>query len=262
MEGTLPYSWAFPSATINDLLASTDHSLPSSSGGINVLVSEEEVVLGGGAPSSRTVASNQITCGVSTFSFRGTQTFARLVATADPFSAGHLQTVQNYATANSRTITPTTRFDVYVDSSSGADFVVPSGFKIHTSGSDCLATDPARRLEIRISSDSAPSFAMTGLLANTFSTRMVRPGEFPQPNPPFITGPVSRYDGMFVQRYAFFYPTPGQMPPYNEGYITFAWKGSTMLEVAVRTLVPALATMSEPNLFPSVASVYASTFTL
>jgi hypothetical protein len=125
-----------------------------------------------------------------------------------------------------------------------------------------LATDPARRLEIRISSDSAPSFAMTGLLANTFSTRMVRPGEFPQPNPPFITGPVSRYDGMFVQRYAFFYPTPGQMPPYNEGYITFAWKGSTMLEVAVRTLVPALATMSEPNLFPSVASVYASTFTL
>jgi hypothetical protein len=261
MEGTRPHSWAFPASTIRTLVSSGDRKLPSSSVTKDVLVSEE-VVDAATSSVSRHTAINSLTCGDRDFRFRGTQTFSRLVATADTFSAAHIQIVQNYANANRKTISSDERFDVYVDDISGADFIVPSGFIVTVLGRDCIATDTANELEMRISTDAVSDPMLTGSLASVFASRMARTGEMPLPNPQFITLPVSRVDQMTVQRYAYFFGFIGQQPPVNEGYITYAWRRDTLLEVSVRTLVPALAARQSSTVFPSIVSVYAATFTM
>lgn len=261
MQGAWPYSWAFPASEIRALMASVETKLPAITlAGSTVLVSEEVTTALDTRPDTKTLTAT-LSCGVRTFQFRGTQTFSRLIASADPFSASHIQLVQSYAQANGKTIRPDERFDVYVDDVSGADFLLPSGFTIAVIGNDCVAKDAAGELEMRISTDSVADFAFTSGPAVAFAARMVHSGEVFTANPQFSTAPMPRKDGMMLQRYAFFYGVQGQMPPFNEGYVTLAWRRGTLLEVSVRTLVPALAVRESPRVFPSVVSVYAATFT-
>jgi hypothetical protein len=261
LQGTLPYSWAFPATTIRDLVAAKGSPLPASLVIVDVLVTEE-VPTGSAVLPARNTSNNTVICGMRTFQFRGTQTYSRLVATSDSFSASHIQMVQNFAQMNGMMIRADARFDVYVDPVSGADFVVPSGFGITVSGNDCIATDNAHELEMRISTEAVANVALSGGPASAFSARTLKPGEVFQPNPQFITPPTPRNDGMVIQRYAYYYGLPGQLPPFNEGYFTLALRRNTMLEVSVRTLKPALATQGNSNVFPSVVSVYAATFAL
>jgi hypothetical protein len=258
LQGTLPYSWAFPAANVRDLLASTENR-PSTSTVGDVLIADEDDAGTGSASSSP--PPRTITCGVTTFQYRGAQTYAKLLSTADPFAAQHIKVVEANANARSHPIPRTTSFDVYVDSATGADFIVPSDYSLTQSGSDCVATDPMNEVEMRISTDSVPSFADTGSAAMAFSHRTEHPGELPLPNATYITAPIPRNDGMVFQRYALFYGFPGQLTPPNEGYFTFAWRNGTLLEETTRDVVAPLSPRTT-NVFVSIASVYAATFTL
>jgi trypsin-like peptidase len=255
MRGTFPVSWAFPAASIPRLLSSTEPA-PGAASLSNILVAEE-VAPNGGPPSG--ARRRTITCGARTFSFRGSQTFERIQRTADAFAQTHIQMVQQFAAQNQIAIDPQSRFDVYSDSDSGANFAVPEGFKL-VGGSDCLATDPASELEMRIHTDAVLDFFQTGVYANGFAQRMARPGETSLPNPLYSTMVFPRVDGMQIQRYAFYYGWYGQPPPYNEGYITLAWRRGTLLEASMRTLIPAPAARGNPRAFPVIAAIYAASF--
>lgn len=261
LEGTSPDSWAFPISNVIDLLTSTD-SAPSRLVLANVLIADEVGTAAVPAPSENRTSNPSITCGARTFQYRGAQNYARLLATADPFALAYMNIVQWNAQAHGKTLPPDANFDVYVDSSSGAAFIVPSDYALSVSGSDCVATDSLREIEIRISSDVAPALQNTGAPAAAFSARTARTGELPVVNGAFTTQPIFRVDNMEIQRYALFYGFLGQTTPPNEGYATFAWRGGTLLEESARTLVPGFAANANTNFYLSVASVYAASFSL
>jgi S1-C subfamily serine protease len=256
LQGTLPYSWAFPVATVRDLLASTE-KMPLISKVGDILIAEEDE---SGGSASSAGPTKTIVCGVSTFQYRGAQTYAKLLSTADPFAAQHIKIVEANANARHQPIPSSTTFDVYVDSTTGTDFIVPSDYSLTQSGNDCVAMDPNSEVEMRISTAAVP-YANTGAATVAFASRTERPNEMPVANAAYITGPVPRGDGMIIQRYALFYGYPGPLTPQNEGYFTFAWRNGTLLEEATRDITPPL-TPRTTNIFVSVASVYAATFTM
>jgi hypothetical protein len=261
LQGTSPHSWAFPISNVIALLTSTD-SVPSSLVLANVLIADEIGTAAAPAPSTNRTSNPSVTCGARTFQYRGAQSYARLLATADQFALTHMNIVQSYAQAHGKTIPPDASFDVYVDSSSGAAFIVPSDYALSVSGSDCVATDSLREIEMRISSEVVPAFQNISALATVFCARTARPGELPLVNVAFTTQPIFRVDSMAIQRYALFYGFPGQTTPPDEGYSTFAWRGGILLEESTRTLVPSFAENANTNFYLSVASVYAASFSL
>jgi hypothetical protein len=245
MQGTIPFSWAFPASNFTALLASPPASRAGAAS--DVLAAEEIDTLSNSMPSR----VGGITCGKGTFQLVAVQTLSRLLSSADPFSAGHIGTVLQYARVNNAPVSPGTEFDIYVDQESGADFAVPHDFQLAQDGRDCVGEDTDNELEIRISTDLAPSFNQTSLPAAAFAGRMIRGGETAVVNQGFITPPVSRWDSMMVQRYAHY---------ATEGYITFAHKGNTLLEASVRSLIPHIARKRNAAWFPALVGLYATTF--
>jgi hypothetical protein len=261
MQGTSPYSWAFPVGNVRSLIASND-PIPSSSALADVLISEEVGTSVSQVTTTNRAANATITCGVRTFQYRGAQPFARLLATADPFALAHIGVVQSNALARGKPIPTDTTFDVYVDSASGAAFIVPANYTLSVSGADCVAIDALNEIEMRISTDAVSLFQGTSGPAAMFGARTQKSGELTLNNPAFITTPVFRSDGMAIQRFAFFYGFPGQMTPANEGYVTLAWRRDTLLEESTRTLVPTFSANAATNIYLSIASVYATSFSL
>jgi hypothetical protein len=261
LQGTSPYSWAFPISNVIALLTSVD-SVPSSLTLTNVLIADEVGTAAAPAPSTNRTSNPSVTCGARTFQYRGAQTYARLLATADPFALNHMNIVQANAQAHGMTIPPDASFDVYVDSGFGAVFIVPSDYVLSVAGADCIATDLLGEVEMRISSEAVSAFQYTTVPATAFCARTARPGELPVPNGAFTTQPTFRVDNMAIQRFAMFYGFLGQTVPPNEGYITFAWRGGTLLEESARSLTPAFAASSSTNIYLAIASVYAASFSL
>jgi len=258
-RGTMPISWAFPATSIRALLSSQD-AKPNAVAISDVLVAEEVPPRGQQNVLASSPRSGEITCGARAFQFRGTQTLARLLKTADPFAKMHIGFVRQFAMANQMAIDEQTRFDVYVDSASGADFVIPNGFRLSVAGRDCVATDPENDLQMRISTDAVTDFYQTTNFASSFGQRMLRGNEGAQLNPQYSTAPVPRVDGMQIQRVAVVYVASDQAPPLNEGYITLAWRRDTLIESSVRTLTPAPALRGNQHVFPAVTAVYAASF--
>jgi S1-C subfamily serine protease len=256
-QGQMPYSWAFPASAVSRLVTSTD-APPSGSTLSDVLVADEEpapVRSWGG------LVASSLACGTLAFRYAGVQTMARLSATADVFSQSHIAMAQGYARQVNLEVAPTTEFDVYVDPASGANFAVPKNIHLAPSSVDCVGTDAARSVEMRVSVDDVVSINMTTPPVTAFSMRSVRFGEMVQPNPLYSTPVVQRSaDQMWVQRFAEVYQFPGQAA--NEGYMTFAYRGNKLLMVGVRTLQPSPALTGNRSFYPAVIAVYAAGFVL
>jgi len=265
LQGAMPFSWAFTTDNLSALVGSTQ-TIPKAGSLTGVLVAEEDLTQPAANPAAPPAPAS-ILCGARSFVRAGVQTFGKLVSSADPFAAGHIALVQSQANKARATIGLREQFDVYLDVVSGANFIVPVGFGLHADGQDCVGRDAAGQVEIRVSTDSVPNVFATSAPANGFAMRMPRPGEFRSMNAAYATQPVPRVDGMTIQRWAEYYAVPPEspispVPVPTEGYLTFAHRGGTLLEVSVRSLVPMVALQKNQAWFPALVGVYASTFRL
>ncbi|MDH5674427.1 MAG: hypothetical protein OEZ06_20035 [Myxococcales bacterium] len=257
LEGTIPVTWAMPSAALFDLAKSKDRNHGPEQAGAKaseLLLSATE----SGRPGAK---GGGIECHSTRFVHLATRTLETVMSTADRLSFEQINIALALARQAGAASVISSSFDIYFHDKSGATFVVPEGMSLRQQGAQgCEFIDVSGDLALLVYNASTRT-PMELQRSSLLFEEQIRGALHAIQNPRFsMWAPLMRQDGMQIRRVAAYLSEFGA-PPSGEYAVSHTAKGSHYLGVAFRSnIVGGGLSGRYLAFYPALVSVYASSF--